>query len=213
MPGIAGPRLLQWLVANFPQSQHLLRVALLRIVPRDDPIEAYPSMATIIDSAGAGEDVLFAQERQNLYRDDSLEVRTWSQLLLRLQPTSEHYHILQRLTEWVHASISQLERTAVTKEDGPMGWSRNGGTFVAGLRVIYTAECLLCWARRNRDLQLRPGETRKHLVRLLTIGRERGVHPLWLEQLGKVLVRDLSRGTVRVGRHLAFVKGQLGGSG
>ncbi|KNG45382.1 heat repeat-containing protein [Stemphylium lycopersici] len=78
---------------------------------------------------------LFAQEKQNLYKDNVLDTLLWSRLLLLLpspppapvsaatsSPT-HHSGIPPALSQWVLTALDTLTQTAGEEDDGALGWS------------------------------------------------------------------------------------------
>ena len=95
---------------------------------------------------------------------------------------------------------------ALRQDDGGLGWSRRSESFVLGLRVVYAAECMLVLRRAHGIKDVESVEIRKRLLGLWRVGKEKGLHPMWLWEMERVLRRDVAKGFAKVGRTLAAME-------
>ncbi|KAI9670999.1 MAG: hypothetical protein M1831_005084 [Alyxoria varia] len=140
---------------------------------------------------------------------------------------------LQALTTHTHNSIIALTQRAESADplaSGALGWSSAPDYFVLGMRVVHCADVVLnavgCFGSslgcagagagyrgRGDDKVLKKSKTkiRRALVQFLKVGRERDVHPLWLEGAERVLVCAVRRGLGRVGGVVSSIEEGLAG--
>ena len=172
---------------------------------------------------------LFAMEKQNLYFDPVRDqCDAWSVVLKRLlvqqspargpseppqiSPPPLSPQTLQTFTTHTQNSLTALTRHAESTEplaSGALGWSSGKDGFVLGMRVVYCADVVLNGSsfvggggRHGKEgglLKKARTGVRRALVEFLRVGKQRDVHPLWLEGAERVLVCAVRRGVGRVG--------------
>ena len=136
---------------------------------------------------------LFAEEKQNLYLDDSKETLFWYNILRsngwnfrgRVAGTSVElpsgHDPVQTLYSWTVDAIDKLRDTAqAEKLDGPLGWISAPDVFALGLAAIMAASLLLEVGERE---QLKVHDLREAVERLWTVGKRTKVHGSWLSHL------------------------------
>lgn len=154
----------------------------------------------IIIESGRQDTALFVQEKQNLFIDDAREMRLWSHVLMQISPKAFSQQLVHTLSDWTMDGLDTLLSTLDTRSDGPLGWKRRPEVFVLGLQLIYAAEVLLVLYGKARELVSVAGsDIRRKLVQLLIEGEKNEMHPLWLEQIERVLGRSIVRGVTRAG--------------
>ncbi|KAG8624474.1 hypothetical protein KVT40_007541 [Elsinoe batatas] len=208
VPLAAGSQLLTRLVRHFSHNSHFASVATARLMTVRSGDEALPSVSELLSEYLMGDSALFAEEKQNLYIDPAREARVWSRLAMKLSPCSTPLIKVEGLQHWTSEGIESLIQASNNHKGGPLGWSYNADTFALGVQVIYNAQILLHWQRQRRGLRLQSATLRLQLIRFLQLGRKHDLHPIWLDQLEKVLAADLVAGVQRVGRLLNCVTPQ-----
>jgi hypothetical protein len=188
VPILTTQRLAAFLAHAFPQSAELAREAVRRLTATPSiPFAATFARERKEDSS------LFAQEKQNLYKDDTVDTILWSRVLLSLPAAGV-------LTDWVLEGLATLTRTAKEEQDGALGWSTKPEVFVLGVRVFCAAEVVLrCGAANERAGVL------KGLRCFADVAREKDVHGLWVEKVEGVLSREVLRMLVAVKTGLPHV--------
>ncbi|EUC41218.1 hypothetical protein COCMIDRAFT_9044 [Bipolaris oryzae ATCC 44560] len=131
---------------------------------------------------------LFAQEKQNLYKDDVLDVLLWSRVLLHLPASSVSLTLKSGLAKWVADGLAALTETATKEEDGALGWSSKAEVFTLGMRVFCGAEVVMGWG----DVKTK-GNMMVALGKFLHVAKNKGVHGLWIEKIEKVVEKEVLR--------------------
>ncbi|TKX22999.1 hypothetical protein C1H76_4738 [Elsinoe australis] len=202
VPLAAGSQMLSQLVRQHVSSTYLAFVAVSRLISSSHHNRTSETVMDLLRTQTTEENVLFAEEKQNLFIDPAREARVWSKLLMSLAPDAIGRSEMQNLQNWTIEGLIALDDTANALAGGPLGWSYKPDSFALGLRVIYSAQTLLYWQRTRDSLRLRSTELRDRLGQLLRIGQRCGLNVIWLEELEKILARDLFLGVQKVGRIL-----------
>lgn len=164
----------------------------------------------IIVESGRQDTALFVQEKQNLFIDDAREMRLWSHVLMQISPKALSQQLVHNLSSWTMDGLDTLLSTLDTKSDGPLGWKRRPEVFVLGLQLIYAAEVLLVlYGKAKKVASVSGSDIRAKLVQLLVEGEKNDMHPLWLEQIERVLRRSIVRGVSRVGFIVSTTSAQV----
>lgn len=145
------------------------------------------SMDEILEKAVDVDTALFAEEKQNLYIDETTEVKTWGEILLRPHVVPLPQILLNRLARRTMSGLESLLRRSAEEADGALGWSTKPGVFTIGLQVVYGAEVLLHLAERGRRLPVRPSSIRLQMGQLAATATTNGVNELWLREIRRVL--------------------------
>lgn len=132
---------------------------------------------------------LFAQEKHNLFVDETREARLWSSVAARLQPSAFSFRLLMNLCTWVVDGLDVLIAEIEEKPDTPLGWSRKSEVFVLGMQILYAAQLVLTLSKRGIDMPVQASAIIKRLEMLLHKGGENGVNVLWL-QTGKEILEQ-----------------------
>jgi hypothetical protein len=184
VPLLASHRLAQYLARTFTQSPDLSKEAVRRLTgtPSPAPFFSTPFAQTLAEQRKE-DTALFATEKQNLYRDDTLDAVYWSRILIALPIRAP---LLHNLNDWVLDALAVLTETAMEEEDGALGWTSKPEVFTLGIRVFCAAEVVLKWDT---------GEARKEVLKALShfadVGSEREVHGLWLDRIKRVLEKQV----------------------
>ncbi|KAF1936795.1 hypothetical protein EJ02DRAFT_438294 [Clathrospora elynae] len=132
------------------------------------------------------DNALFAQEKQNQYKDDAADVALW-QSVLRLIPASLIPADLTKGSRiWVLDGVALLIETAEREIDGALGWSSKPGMFALGMRVLCTVEVVLDWGDEDFTIKFRNGIV-DALRRFADKGAKAGVHGMWLRKVETML--------------------------
>ncbi|KAL2035004.1 hypothetical protein VTO58DRAFT_100921 [Aureobasidium pullulans] len=130
---------------------------------------------------------LFAQEKQNLFIDETREAKIWSSVAAQLHPEAFSFRLLMNLCTWVIDGLDVLIAEIEANPDTPLGWSRKSEVFVLGIQIIYTAELVLKLGKRGFEMPVEGKAVVKRLEALLSKGQENGVNVLWLQTVKEVL--------------------------
>ncbi|KAI5238409.1 hypothetical protein E4T43_07441 [Aureobasidium subglaciale] len=130
---------------------------------------------------------LFAQEKQNLFIDETREAKLWSSIAARLQPTAFSFRLLMNLCTWVIDGLDVLIAETEAKPDQPLGWSRKAEIFTLGMQILYAAELVLKLSKCGVEMPVDGRAVLKRLETLLSRGQENKINVLWLQTLREML--------------------------
>jgi hypothetical protein len=151
-PLVASQRLSENLVARFPQSQVLAIEALRRFWGCDTTDAKTPrtmSPRTAITLAQSETDVLFREEKQNLFIDPASETVIWARVLRKMPSTALPRSLRKEFASWVAEGLRVLTETPESGTDLPRSLSSQPEVFALGVRVLYGAEVVLTWLRAS----------------------------------------------------------------
>ena len=189
-PVAASQSLSKHLARQYGDSQQLCRAALVRLLGiSDEQLLSTKTVAEIVSESRQEDAVLFAQERQNLFIDDTREAVIWSRVLIKLNSTAIPRDLAHWMADWVMRGLETLKHIASFEKDGSLGWTSRREVFVVGMRVIYAAEVLLEWRMRTKKVTVRGSVIRRALIDLVDVGEKANLHPLWMERAQTVLAR------------------------
>lgn len=154
---------------------------------------------------------LFAVERQNLYLDEVLEVKTWAKAAMHVAIDVWHKEDLAMLTRYANSGLDALLTQATTNTDGPLGWSSTPEVFVLGFRIVYSCEVLFMLSEKDIRLPLKPSELRQKMISLLSQFQKGDVHCLWQREVQRIAAYAISTKTRSVGKILDLVVRRLDG--
>jgi hypothetical protein len=202
VPILTTHRLAAYLVNVFPTSQYLAKEALRRLTHTPSPHHLFSTPFADTFAQERKEDTsLFAQEKQNLYKDDALDTILWSRILLSLSVDAVPQSLRMGLTNWVLDGLTILKRTAEEEGDGALGWSTKAEVFTLGMRIFCASEVVVRWGGQERV------EVLKRVRGFADVGVERGVHGLWMERVEGVLNKHVVRMLRRVKGGLLEIAG------
>jgi hypothetical protein len=199
IPIISVQRLGAFMATSFAGSSHLYREALRRLVGASvSQDKLIVKKFTITLAEERKEDTaLFSQEKQNLYKDDVMDVVFWS-IILRSTPIRQTY--ISDLEAWVLDGLSALTETAATEVDGPLGWTNKAEVFTLGFRVLCGADVVLNWGGHDAS------KIMLALSELRDVGKGGELNGLWLEKIDRILEDVVVRALARVYRALSAVQ-------
>ncbi|KAI5235931.1 hypothetical protein E4T42_09591 [Aureobasidium subglaciale] len=141
---------------------------------------------SLAEKNGAGPS-LFAQEKQNLFVDETQEAKLWSSIAARLQPTAFSFRLLMNLCTWVIDGLDVLIAETGARPDQPLGWSRKAEVFTLGMQILYAAELVLKLIKSGVEMPVDSRAVMKRLETLLSRGQENKINVLWLQTLREML--------------------------
>ncbi|CAD0106145.1 unnamed protein product [Aureobasidium uvarum] len=134
---------------------------------------------------------LFAQEKHNLFIDETREARVWASVAARLRPDAFSFRLLMNLCTWVIDGLDVLIAEIEDKPDTPLGWSRKIEVFVLGMQILYSAQLLLSLSKRGIEMPVQASAVIKRLDVFVKRGQENGVNSLWLQTCKEVLEQQV----------------------
>ena len=193
VPLLSTHRLAIFLSKAFSPSAHLIREAIRRLTDTSPPTPLFQvPFAQTFAAARYVDTALFATEKQNLYKDDTLDAILWSRILSRQHTRSIPQVLRSGLAAWVLNGLDTLTQTAETEMDGPLGWTSKPEVFALGIRIFCAAEVVLAWEQQD---MFEADCTRSHVLKALRhfvdVGMRAEVHPLWLQRIESLLEKQV----------------------
>jgi len=206
VPLVAGQQLVTHLAKFYRHSEDLCIQAIQRITTShlvNHRLELSPNQRLI--NATAENTALFVVEKQNLFIDQYRETILWSQVLKQMSTKAISTSTAGALSTWVHDSLILLSGKAGQELDGPLGWTSKPDIFVFGMQAICAADVVLNWRARTRKVAVKGQTIRELLVRILVDGKKNELHGAWLEKIENILVEDMRRRVVGIGKVVGYV--------
>ncbi|KAL5444724.1 hypothetical protein PMIN07_003330 [Paraphaeosphaeria minitans] len=178
VPILTSHRLSTFLATHFSTSQDLCREALRRLTPT--PLRATlftVPLAETLAQERQEDTTLFAQEKQNLFIDPTLDALFWSRVLSRCSADAA---LATHLGAWVGQALTLLINTSEKEGGGALGWTSKTEVSTLGMRVLFAAEVALRWDVQNAV------KIRCLLSRFVVVGEEKEVNGLWVGKAEKV---------------------------
>lgn len=165
----------------------------LRKVPETNELALVPfcPFDEMLHRAKKQDDVLFVEEKQNLFVDSVREADTWADVLMKTHPSSRTEDIAIEFSNWTLGGLKALIKAARNEEDGPLGWTSKPEVFSLGVRIILAAKVQLSWASRRSSRETHSLQLRELLQELLKIGRQALIHGIWLQRIEETLEEAL----------------------
>lgn len=192
VPMITIQRLGRFFSASYSDSKELCREALRRLTGTIEGRSVTRPFGTALAEARSESTSLFAQEKQNLYKDDALDATFWASVLVSLSPNAAKSKDVEKVTQWVLDGLAVFSETAKAEKDGPLGWSTKPEVFVLGIRVLCAADVLLRWIFGGAL------EVKLALWHFATLGWGAGINGIWLEKADRMLEKTVVRSLQRV---------------
>jgi len=199
VPQAANARLAQYIAARFRRSSILAAAAISKLTGNAITALNTRAVTQVLKSIDKQTMALFVQEKHNLFIDETMEARIWSQVLMALDPDSSSASLTTILAKWTMEGLAVLSSEIQARPDTPLGWTRKPDVFVLGSQVICAAEVLLALCRTSKVSSVSATEVRGRLMDVLSKGKKNGANVLWLTQIEKVLERAILNGVGKVG--------------
>ncbi|QIX00849.1 hypothetical protein AMS68_006366 [Peltaster fructicola] len=182
-PIIAGHKLLAFMVANYAESQRFGQECRRRAFQLDHSNDE--GLTQLLGEVNSQDTDLFAEEKQNLYLDEVLEAKAWSQAARKI--VSCMRKDIDDLVRKTNAALDAMITKAQSSKPDAFGWSTTEAVFPFGLRVIYAVEFLLHHVTNSGDrLSIPPSQLREKLLRFEVAAKAAGLHPLWQSELQRI---------------------------
>ena len=185
---------LEFLKSHYHSSPHLWAEAVTRLVHGYSTLEPssltqnprFPSPKALLTELKQDDTALFVEEKQNLYIDETQEASVWQAVLLSLDQSAVSRPILHALESWTVEGLNALTEVAKAEEDGPLGWTSKPDVFTLGMRILLSAQALLCFTK-NQQLSVDADGLRARLKQLLEVGEVNSLRPTWMRIIRAVL--------------------------
>ncbi|KAF2201139.1 HEAT repeat protein-like protein [Delitschia confertaspora ATCC 74209] len=199
-PTLTTQHLVKFMTKSFSNSSSLFKESLRRLTdtPFSSSMFKHPVKALL--AAKSKEDTaLFIQEKQNLFKDDTLEAVTWCHIAKSFSPNAVNPKLLESLAFWVMDGIATLKETAQSETDGALGWTSKADIFALGMRVICAVDILLKWLPAfQREVEVKGWQVRKALREFADVGEKAEVSKLWLDRVEGILAESVMNEMGRV---------------
>ncbi|KAF2624779.1 HEAT repeat protein-like protein [Macroventuria anomochaeta] len=194
-PILATQHLLTHLISLFPKSGALATHALrhLSSTAPASPLFSTP-FTEVVEEVTKPQTALFAQEKQNLFKDDVLDALSWSRVLstpslIASLPAS----VFESAALWTNDALAVLTDRYEEETDGALGWASKPEVFAWLLRIICLADVVLQTSAKGKT------GVKLGLAKMVGAMEKAEGHGVVLEHAEKVLEEDVMRslGVVR----------------
>ena len=202
-PPAAKERLLYFLSENYRSSVLLCVESIRRLTGMDRAPESasanlqddafvlhFRPVADLYSEAQTTSNIVFVEERQNLYIDTVSEAEAWAQLLLRLDPDAWPLNVASDLETWTVEGLAQILKTLQSGVDGgALSPTSKPEVFTLFTRVLLAAKILIVrWETRVSSKE----KGQEHicvelLEKLPELGRSRSFHDLLFYRIEKIV--------------------------
>lgn len=189
VPLAANQGLAEWISSVFGSDAPAASTAISRATGNAVNTSFPDSVKQLLAEKSKSGSSLFAQEKHNLFIDETREARLWSSVAAHLQPKAFSFRLLMNLCTWVTDGLDVLITEIEEKPDTPLGWSRKSEVFVLGMQILYAAQLVLNLSKGGIEMPVQASAVTKRLEMLLSKGKENGVNILWL-QTGKEILEQ-----------------------
>ena len=146
-------------------------------------------VADIFLEAQTTSNVVFVEERQNLYLDTVTEAEGWAELLSKLDPEAWPLSLVSAFEHWTAEGLAYIIEDLQTDIDGAQIPTSKAEVFSLFTRVLLAARVLI---RRSGTEERSKGKMNEHqcvglLKRLSYLGRSRLFHDLLLYRIEEIL--------------------------
>lgn len=184
LPLAASVEIARYIRQNYLVSPRLFQAVVSRFLGQNisssSPSAEYSiiPVSAILTNVCKESNILFVEEKQNLYIDDVREVDTWATLLASLTDSAFHTTLGKMFISWVSDGLTAIIDTLREAQiDGPLGWTSKPEAFITGLRVIQGARVLL---HRSGMEENEKGIISGKFRELVVDGTKAGIHERWL---------------------------------
>ena len=201
-PPAAKERLLYFLSENYRSSVLLCVESIRRLTGMDRAPESasanlqddafvlhFRPVADLYSEAQTTSNIVFVEERQNLYLDTVSEAESWAQFLLRLDPDAWPLSVASDLETWTVEGLAQVLKTLQSGVDGALSPTSKPEVFALFTRVLLAAKILIVrWeTRASSEEKGQENVCVGLLEELLELGGSRSFHDLLFYRIEKIV--------------------------
>ena len=216
-PCSASSALLQYLSSNYSKSTTLVLEAVWRLTSlaesievafRTDVMHTTKDMASfdmkaislrltpvsvLFERATQQQNVVFEEEKQNLYLDPVMEAETWAQILVDIETEAWPSGLAMALRFWTESGLVCLFHAIDESVEGPLGLTSRADVFALFMQVVLVARVLVLVdsigpaERQPFKEELDMSMITANLENLYERGQDRDLHPLILGRLRRIL--------------------------
>lgn len=131
-----------------------------------------------------GRNVIFEEEKQNLFLDPVSDAEDWHQVLANINSDCWVPEWKCEFTQWIVEGLESLTAELREKDDGPLGWVSKADTFAMIMRVLYGARIVMCWGKGETVEDGAIAEkVRYGLKTMYSVGCKASLHPYVLLEI------------------------------
>jgi hypothetical protein len=188
VPILATQHLLTHLLTLFPKSSALATHALRRLTsPNPSTVLFKTPFAASLDEVTRPQTALFAQEKQNLFKDDVLDALCWARVLSSGIASALPASVLESAATWTQDALAVLTARYESESDGALGWASKPEVFTWLIRMVCLSETVLQSGGKGKT------EVKLGLARVTAaMGKAEG-HAVVVKRAEKVLEEDVLR--------------------
>ena len=175
------------------------RTELISMMESGGLIDASPKylqltrVSVLFEGATQQQNVVFEEEKQNLYLDPVIEAETWAQVVIDMEPKAWPSGLAATVKDWIEDGLLYLFHALGENEDGPLGLTSKADVFALFSQVISMARALLlAFSKRSAESLVRKGVCNMYgitikLETLIERGQEKDLHPLIIDKVQRIL--------------------------
>lgn len=181
------------LAGSFKHLSIPLRVRVRRIAGgdrSDDELAAveFQSIGELYQQATKQQNVVFEEEKQNLYVDTAKEAETWSGIIGHLDTDAWQRTLTKKLEMWTTNALAYLHQILDKSLDGPLGLTSEDEVYSLFMRVMLAAKVLVS---QSLGSSLKDKEQRHRLLfslrALVNAAEVHKLHGLLMQKFKEVL--------------------------
>ena len=175
------------------------RTELLHIVKRGVPVEINAAnlrltpVSVLLERAMQEQNVVFEEEKPNLYLDPVTEAETWAKIILNIKTEAWLPGLPATLRVWTESGLLCLLHALDEYVEGPLGLTSRADVHALFMQVVLMTRVLIlsfsdCLAgRQGIEEEFQICNMTTSLKHLWKRGQEKDMHPLILDRIQRVL--------------------------
>lgn len=160
-----------------------------------------PAVSILLESAIQQQDVVFEEEKQNLYLDPVMEAESWAKVAIHMEPTAWPPGLADTLKNWIDDGLRSLVKALDEIGDGPLGLTSKADAFALFMQVLIMVKVLLLAfkAPSTKVSILRDTTDMSSIIKQLNSlsehGKAKDLHPLIIDRAQGILaeVNDIAQ--------------------
>ena len=150
-------------------------------------------VSTLLENATQQQNVVFEEEKQNLYLDPVVEAEAWAQVLIDVEEEAWSSGVAAALKLWTESGLSCLLNAIEDNVEGPLGLTSKADVHALFMRVLLMARVLVLsrlvgtakWSKSKEGLSM--SVVSADLQSLYERGRHQDLHQLILSRIERIL--------------------------
>lgn len=152
-----------------------------------------PPVSQLLEKASYTQNVVFEEEKQNLFLDPVTEAESWAQVLVNIPSEIWPYGLKGTLRTWTHSGLECLSSALDKCKDSSLGFTSKADIYALFMHSILMARILVVVPAGDSKKFHDPrtdGERESTIQKLEDFykqGQRRDLHPLILDRVARVL--------------------------